>query len=270
MADETSKGGLFDPDNFGAGGFFDDVDGEVVSAEVNTWDEAPDKCFVILGLKKDEDGPDAEIRKEYYTIGDLDKFAPSKDHTRPVYDDGTKMNGNTKWAMLVKSLINAGFPKAKITDDVRFIVGVRAHFNLVSLNIKADSPKFKGKKKEGGPSVLVITKLNDGPSASGTAPAAGKKANTATAGNTTKAVAPAAAAAGGGAAEDKAIEVILEKLGESGELAKRNLPNIMFQNIKDVELRKVAMRLAGDSAWLGSEERPWQFDEGSGTLTMGQ
>lgn len=261
MSTEQAAPGLFNPDNFSAGGFFDDVDCTIVSAEVGTWDEAPDKCFVILGLRKDGDDADTELRKEYYTIGDLDKFAPSKDRTRPVYEDGVRMNGNTKWAMLVKSLINAGFPKTSIADDVRFIAGVRAHVNLVSLNIKADSKGFKGKKKEGGPSVLLITKLLDTPApvSEGTAKASAKK----------PAQAPTAtgtAAANNGAAEEEAVGVILAKLADTGELAKRNLPNIMFQNIKDVEMRKVAMKLAGDSAWLGHADRPWSFDEGSGTL----
>lgn len=260
MSTEQAAPGLFNPDNFSAGGFFDDVDCTIVSAEVGTWDEAPDKCFVILGLRKDGDDEDTELRKEYYTIGDLDKFAPSKDRTRPVYEDGVRMNGNTKWAMLVKSLINAGFPKTSIADDVRFIAGVRAHVNLVSLNIKADSKGFKGKKKEGGPSVLLITKLLDTPAPTGTKASAPKTGRP-------SAAAPAAApAASNGAAEEEAVGVILAKLADTGELARRNLPNIMFQNIKDVETRKVAMKLAGDSAWLSHADRPWTFDEGSGTL----
>lgn len=268
MSEQENAGGLFNPDNFSAGGFFDDVDGTIVSAEVNTWDEAPDKCFVVVGLTKDEDGPDAEVRKEYYTLGDLDKFAPSKDRTRPVYEDGAKINGNTKFALLVKSLINAGFPKSKITDDVRFLVGIRAHFNLASMNIKADSKAYKGKKKEGGPSVLLVTKLNDGAAPAAATKASGGAAKTASApaAGTAPAAASTAASAPAGAAEEAAVGVILEKLSETGELAKRNLPNLMFQNIKDTETRKVAMKLAGDSAWLGHADRPWSFDEGSGTL----
>jgi len=258
-AEQAATSGLFNPENFSAGGFFDDVDGTIVTAEVGTWDEVPDKCFVTLGLRKDGDDEDTELRKEYYTIGDLDKFTPSKDHTRAVYEDGVRMNGNVKFALFVKSLINAGFPKSSIADDVRFLVGLRAHFNIVSLSIKSDSKNFKGKKKEGGPTVLLVTKLLDAaaPVAAKTAPASTKK----------PAQAPTSAApAAADGAEDTAVGVILNKLSETGELAKRNLPNIMFQSIKDVETRKMAMKLASDSAWLGSEERPWTFDEGSGTL----
>jgi hypothetical protein len=271
MSDEQ-KGGLFDPDNFGSGGFFDDVDATIVSAEVNTWGEAPDKCFAIVGLQKDagEGEEPGEPRIEYYTIGDLDKFTPSKDRTRPVYEEGAKINGGTKFALFIKSLIHSGFPKGSISDDVRFLIGVRGHFNLVPITIKADSKKFKGPKKEGGdgPKVLIMTKLLD---AKAPVTGTGTASRPAATGAAKSASAPAAApaAAGGNvAAEEAAVGVLLEKLAESGELVKRNLPNLMFQNIKDVDVRKVAMKLVGDSTWLGSPDRPWKFDEGSGTLTM--
>lgn len=265
------KGSLFNPANQKSGGFFDDVDAEIVGARVGTWEEAPEKCYLIVDLKK-LDGSDEEPRTEYYTIGNLDTFSPSADGTSVVYEENVRMVNSTKAALLFKSLINAGLSEDKIDDDVTFLVGIKAHWGLQDLQIKGDSKGFKGKKKEDGkgPQVLLVTKLLDEAAAPAKAtagkgtPAAAKP----TAAAKPAAAAPAAAPAGDDAAEAAATGTMLELLeANGGKVLKKLLPNLVFKAVKDADERKATLKLTSDAAWLGHGDRPWTFNAETGEVT---
>src|SRR5688572_86579 len=92
---------LFDPEGFGAGGFLDDVDCTIIEARVvngadTPMTEAGDRTF--LKVTFDPDNEDQESRDEYYGLGPIEKFTPSKDNKRVVYEAGTKINKNSKSA----------------------------------------------------------------------------------------------------------------------------------------------------------------------------
>jgi hypothetical protein len=276
MSNEQTGALWLDPDNFAAGGgFMDDVDATIVSAKVDTWAEAEGELFLHVGFLVD--GAE-EVRTEYYRIGSLEKFTASKDKRRAVPAEGARLNQSVKAALFFKSLLEAGFNKADMTPEVTFLEGLRVHLNNVEMKIKGgDSANFKkrggkDKDKEGRvPSVVLITKLLDTP-APAAAPAAAP-AKAAKGGSAPKAAAPAAAAADtGGAADDVTTAAILEVLGEkNGTVAKRLLPTEMFRRLQkeSAEVKSAAMKLVGSNDWLGSGDRPWAFDAGSGDLTLG-
>ncbi len=273
----TENTGLFNPENFGAGGFLDDVDCTTGEVTACTQEELPfevdnDGCYIKVPYVLDEG--DGEPRNEFYRIGDLDKFTPSTDHKKIVVAAGAKMNKSTKAALLINSLVAAGFPAGEIPADnsLGFLSNLHVHVNAVEMTIKGGGGNFKAKKNADGtekkPTVVLITKLLDAKKAGGKKAASTPKAAPA-AGKAAPAAAAAAPAAASGAAA--AVEAaVVGMLSESGELAKRLLPTKLLAAITDAGQRTEAFKLAGNNAWLGSEERPWAFDEKAGTLAMNE
>lgn len=280
MAPEAA-GSLFDPDTFGAGGFLDDVDVEIIAASVVTGADTPMKDTDAVGqtfiktIYKQLADDAAEDRDEYYAVGPIDKFTPSKDGSRVVYEVGTKMNKGRKAAMLMASLLNAGLNKTALPSDgsVAFLVGLKGHVNAVPMPERTQ--KAGGvtgdKKKENRPATCVIfTKLYD----EKTAPKAGAKKQVVngSAGAPTSApaaaAAPQAAAAGGGEVEAETVNCVMTIIMEKGAAQKRLLPTELMQRIADVKVRTAAFKLIGDNAWLGGADRPWSFDAGSGELKL--
>lgn len=276
MVDQA--GSLFDPEGFGAGGFLDDVDCRITDAAVVTGIDTPmkdtdavERTFVKVTFDPDEDTMDA--RDEYYSLGPIDKFTPSKDNKRVVYEAGTKINKNSKAALFFAGLINAGFPKSQLPNDgdVTFLIGLHVHVNNMPMaEMKGGKTGSKFVKKDGtAPSVVLVTRLLEdtvpakSAGATKAAPAAAAKKTGAAPAKATE-----AAPAGNDDAETAVIEAILTIIAEKGMATKRLLPTEMMQRITDAKLRTAAFKLVGDSNWLGGADRPWTFDAGSGELKL--
>lgn len=279
-----SQGGLFNPDNFGQG-FFDNVDAECIAATVGLWKEVPDKTFAIVTYRDVKATPEDSNRVEYYSIGPTERFTPSPDGTRAVYEDGSKMNAGAKFAVFLRSLVNCGFPKSEMADDIRWLIGKRFHLASVEMDVRDDNSNFMKQRAEkakkdgkdapsGKPRAVIATKWwkGDEPdypwkgkAAPGTSTPQAPKPN-GSAGAPTPAAAPAQAAQGGAddAAAEAAIAGLLKTAG--GSLNKRALPNKLFPVFKDADQRKSVIRLAGNNDWLGADSRPWMFDPASGDM----
>lgn len=271
MAPEAT-GSLFDPEGFGAGGFLDDVDCVISEARVVTGLDTPmkdtdaaDGCFVKVVY--DPDGEDQGPREEYYSLGKLDKFTPSKDNKRVVYEVGTKINKSSKSALFFAGLINAGFPKAKLPSDgdVTFLEGLHVHVNNVPMpEFKGKSKRDDGKDKKYPPSVVLVTKILEDK-------AGQRKATRAASGPVAKPNSKVSETTAAGSANEEAematTMAILEIVKEKGMASKRLLPTEMMERITDAKLRTVAFKLIGDMSWLGGEDRPWSFDAGKGEIS---
>jgi len=261
MAKETQQQqmGSFDPETFTGGGFLDDVDVEIIDAEVVTYDfeqKAAMACCLAVTFK--QDGYDEPGRPQYYKIGPVDKFAPSADGSGFVtLGTTTGMNRQAKAALFMAALKNVGFDMTKLAKGVKGLIGVRGHLNTITL------PPFKlpdGTTKSDD-KVTVFSKLGEDAPAK---PAGGKKAAPAAA----KAkAAPAAAAApqADDAVSEAAEAAILNKVAE-GPVAKSSLASLLFNVIKDPALRNPAVKLANNEAWLSDDARPWKYDQGELTL----
>lgn len=279
MTTEQAGGGLFNPENFGTGGFLDDVDCTIAEAGVVTQEALPfetdeDGCYLRVGYLIDDGN--GEVRNEFYGMGPLDKFTPSTDGKKVIVASGAKLGKGRKAALFFASLVNAGFPATDIPVDnsVGFLVGLHVHVNAVEMTLKGGGGSFKPKKNADGsdkkPTVVCITKLLEkaGAKKAGTGTKAAAKPAAAGAAKAAPAAATAAPAAG---EADAAVEaVIVTILGEAGTLAKRLLPTKLMAAITDVPLRTKAFQLAGNAAWIGAETRPWGFDAGSGELSMNE
>lgn len=263
---QQDTGLSFDPTDFTAGGFLDDVDVTVVDAEVVEYDfegkAAEVSCCLAVTFKADD--ADEPSRPQYYKIGPLTKYAPNSSKTGYVSVSGAggAMNKNAKAAHFMAALKNVGFDFAAFkTAGVRGLIGTRLHLTTVTLpafTLRDGTVKSDDK-------VTVPTKLLEAAATGKKAATGGKRA--AGAGKKADAAPAEAAESGGGSAADEAaVEAILGKLAEAGTLAKSSLPSLMFQSIKDAASRNAAVKLVTQDAWLGSEDRPWSYDKGELSL----
>ena len=205
------------PSTFSAGGgLIDDIDVEIVRARFVRYDfegksDSGEK-LCILGVLKDADGNE---HPQYWSAGDLQYFVPSED---PKNEDlngitcvqvGAKevLNGGTNAAIMLNSLVQAGFPEDKLDDgDLRHLEGLTGHVNRVPQPKRNNIAKKEGQRD---PMVLIFTSIK-------TLPGETKKSTTtgkATSAKPNGSAKPAAAAA---PASNGADPALVEEL--TGEL----------------------------------------------------
>ncbi len=267
---------LFDPEGYSeGGGFLNDVDVTVMEARVVTGADSPFKENVdshsrtYVAITFQPDGEDTEPRDEYYGIGPLEKFSPSKDKTRVIAEGEARPNKNAKFSLFIKSLIAAGFNRAELPKDasVSFLVGQRFHV------IQTGMPEMKGgkelKDKDGNEikgKVVLVQAILEAKAVKGTKakPAAAAKSKPA-------AAAAAADDAGDEGGDDMNVTVqgpVLEAVIAKEKLGKRYLPTLIMKAFqKDQATMKAALKLVQDDTWLGSKDRPWSYDAGAAELT---
>ena len=270
MTSENQQAGSFDPGDHTAGGFLDDVDATIVSAEVVTFDFRgtidPPVCAAAISFRPDDADEDAEPRTEYYKIGDLAKFTPSPDKKRYVpVGTATAMNNKSKCSLFMQALKAAGFKMSELNgpEGIKALEGLHVHVNIAPL---PDFTDKDGKTKKDN-KILVVTKILDTP-APGQKAAKGGAKKTAAAPKTNAAAPQAAAPAADADVEAAAVETILAVLGEKGGKAnKTTLPGECFKRITDTATRNAVIKLVGNPAWLGDGERPWQLT--GGELSLG-
>jgi pyruvate/2-oxoglutarate dehydrogenase complex dihydrolipoamide acyltransferase (E2) component len=279
----TQQHGSFEPDEHAQGGFFDDVNATIVSAEVVEFDykgQADPVCALAVTFRQDGNDDPEEDRTEYYRIGALTDFTPSADrqHYVPV-GEKRAMNKQGKGSLFLQALKKAGYEMGKLAGGISVLAGLHVHLNSVPM------PEIKDAKKKDN-TVLIVTKIlgqSDAAAAPAAAkPAAAKKTVTKAAAAkpaaapaaATEAAAPAAAAAPPPAdaeADEKAQEVILALLMEKGgKMNKSAIPPALFKAIPadQAALRNKCIALGSNAAWLGAADvRPWQYE--GGELSLG-
>lgn len=264
--------GSFDPEDHAQGGFFDDVDAVIQTAEVVEFDykgQAEPVCALAVTFRQDGNEDPEDDRTEYYRIGALGDFTPSADRQHYVPTGGKKMNKAGKGSLFMQALKKAGFEMGKLAQGVGVLAGLHVHLNQMPL------PEIKDSKKKDN-TILIVTKILEpvAGAAKAAAPAAGKKAAKPAAGKANGAAgaptpAPTTTAAAGAPdaeAEDKAQEIITSLIAEKGgTINKSAIPPAMFKGIPSDQskLRNACIQLASNAAWLGAEGRPWKYDGGS-------
>ena len=153
------------------GGLIDDVDVEIKSARFVSYDydgKADKPALCLLLVLADTDGTD---HAQYYSAGDLAYFVPSEDPKNPdlngitivAVGEKTAMNGGTNAAIMLNSLVQAGFDESKLdAGDVRVLEGLNGHVNRVPQPKRSNLPSRPGQSQR-DPMVLVFSKINSMP-----------------------------------------------------------------------------------------------------------
>src|ERR1039458_2913544 len=149
------------------GGLIDDVDVEISRARFVEYDfegkiEGGAASLCLLLQLKDADGTE---HAQYYSAGNLTYFVPSEDPknqdlngiTIVKVGDKDNLNGGTNCAIMLNSLVQAGFPEDKLdAGDVRVLEGLNGHVNRVPQPKRTGLAKREGQRD---PMVLIFTKI---------------------------------------------------------------------------------------------------------------
>lgn len=192
------------PDEMVAGGLADDFDGIVREARYAPFDYNgsidQDVLSIQLKIERLEDGleGDEKFITQNWSVGDMKNFVPSLDGTNKVadqtIDDGdgnirtrtgegyfalrvgarSALNNNTNGAQLMRSILDAQFPRDKFSPDIRFMEGIKGHWNRLPPDkkpgtFKNDTPEQKEKASKRD--VLCLTRFDGieaGPTKAGT------------------------------------------------------------------------------------------------------
>lgn len=257
-----------------ATGLIDNVDVTFNEVRVVLWDyngKVPNltpALQVTMGLDDDS------VQVQYYSLGKATDWQPNEDGTQIVaVGKATGIATNSNAALLINSLVNAGFPENKVTDDVRFLEGLKVHMARVPAPKRGGAPK---PPREDGrvfeDTVLVAESIISFPWDKKSTTPKGKPATAGTTAGkpaTAKTTAPAAAAqteAGGDDDIDSRCQAfMLEILAENGNsIAKNQIPGLMLKKAaKDPDKNTMVSRAFQD-AFLSAG--PWEFQNGKVTL----
>ena len=157
---ETIKGASLNPDTFTAGGLPDDID--VIFNKLRYVDDFDYQGAIpapILAVKLDYVTRDGEEGTQHYSAGDLKRLIPSGDGKRAVPvagKDSATIIQTSNLAQLVLSIVNAGFAKDKLTDDISQFEGMGVHVRRVAQAKKAGLKQEEGKREQ---QVMVVSEI---------------------------------------------------------------------------------------------------------------
>jgi len=245
------KGGVsLDPSTFTEGtGLLNDVDAEWKECKFVMWDynkrireEVP---ALMVALQTDD-----ELVEQYWSAGNAKDWVPSSDGKRllPI-GLATTINKASNMAHLMGSLVEAGFPRDKIQDDISVFEGMLTHM------IRIPAPKRPGLKKapradgrEYEETILVVDSIKKMPwEAEEKAAAKGKKG-------------PPKGAREGDPVYEKAVETVGKILKEHGPVDKKQLASLAFNELKTDADRNAIVQLVYKDDFL--QGGPWQFEDG--------
>ena len=199
MATEPQGGASFNPDD--ASGLVDSLRAKITNVVVDFFTANSGAKFVNADFTYEGGG---QKLTEHYMIGPADQWAPnaSKTGVTPLKEGGRLWNKSDIFA-LVKSLVDGGFPKAQVRDDLSVFVGSDVQLQRVTV----DGATYKDKNgAERQRTRMLVTKVYEAgkgaPATKGTAPKAGAKA------------AAAATAAPVNASDDANDAVLTEMIAE--------------------------------------------------------
>jgi hypothetical protein len=255
---------VFSPSSFAVGGgLLDDVDVVVKSAEIAMFDYAgtrPDAVPAIKFTLGIEDGEDVE---QYWSVGKASDWMPSEDGKKLVaIGRATQINASSNAAILLKSIVDAGFPENKVSDDITCFEGIEGHVMRVPAPKRnvTKAPRADGKVYED--TILTFASITKLPWEKAT----GKK-------SASKKSAPAQDvqeetpdAGEEGDLEERTQGILLEILSENPDgVKKQGLPGLIFKKIgaKDPD-RSAILQLAFKDDFLSSG--PWTYNKGQLSL----
>lgn len=207
------------PSTFTQGGLIDDIDAEIIRARFVQYDfegksDNGAKLCVLL-LFKDMEGAESP---QYFSAGDLQYFVPSEDPknadlngiTVVAVGEKTNLNGSTNTALMLNSLVQAGFPEDQLdAGDLRVLEGLVGHWNRVPQPKRQNLPKRPGQEDK-VPMVLICTSIKTMP---GEAKPAAKPTTGKPAASAAKPAAAATASSPAAASDDLKDELSMEIIG---------------------------------------------------------
>lgn len=241
---------VFQPKNMvEGGGLLDDVDAVIKEMRVVNWDYNGKVPVPVPALKAtlEIDGVDGG-HEQYWSMGKGTDWQPSEDGFSVVaVGKATGITRSSNAGILIESMVNAGFPENKVTDDVRCFEGLKAHWTRVSAPKRAGSapkaPRADGRVFED--TILTVGSILSLPGEKKKATAPPKAAAGSSAPKTTAAPAPAAPVAADGDLDDRCTELVMEVLAENPNgVTKSQLPGLVFKKVgKDANKNKIVTRV---------------------------
>ena len=160
MSPKTERGVSINPEDFSKGGILNDVDVEFLETRFMTGEDAAEQTdemakypnleetLFLAALLKTQDGD----QWQYWSSGKLEYFEPSKDGHRAIpVGSSEKLSDSCNAYTLLASIVNAGYPRDKFTDDLSIFDGMLAHV------IRVEQKKRAGLDSEDGKARTVLT-----------------------------------------------------------------------------------------------------------------
>ena len=231
------------------GGLLDNITAKWKQCRFVMWDyNGNGPMSPALKVTMDVDGDEAE---QYWSAGRAEDWAPSKDGTTLVSVGTARgINKGSNLAILISSIIEAGFPEDKLDDNCTVFEGMVAHMVRVPAPKRTGivkTPRADGKTFEA--TILVVDKIEQLP---------GEKKGA----KTTAKAGTATAPDGGGEefdieafAKDTVMEILM---ANDGSMSKADMSKAVFQKLKTGPNRNAVVQLVYKDSWLGEQE--WTFD----------
>jgi hypothetical protein len=274
-----SGGALLNPASFAQGGLIDDVDVTVKASRFELYDydgKSQQPTLALHWTLVDSDGLESE---QYWSAGDPKFFVPSKDGKEAIpVGSRTALAGGSNFAILISSLVNAGYPADDLGSDISVFEGMQVHVARVP------QPKRSGIINRGGENerektVLTVSKIINmpgeapvkkaGAAAAKATPAAAKAGTPAAAKPAAAAKSAPAPAADTGDLDATLTDVTMEALAEAGgSMTKKDLATIAFRApaFTDAKSKAAAPKRAYADEFLTTG--PWSYDPATGTLSL--
>ena len=249
------KGVGFRPTDFtDGGGLLDNADVAWKSCEFVMWDyNGNGPQTPALKVVMDHEGEEVE---QFFSAGKADDWAPSKDGTKLIpVGNATGINRKSNLAILINSLVDAGFPEDKIEDDVSVFEGLKCHMVRKPAEKRPGlvrTPRADGKVFEA--TNLVVDEIQQLPWEKKAA--SGKKAAPKDTEQEQE--------TGGGDDDDveqEAIAAIMEVLEKNPKgIDKKKLAAQVFTKVKASKNRNAISQLVYKDEFLSTG--PWTFENG--------
>ena len=245
----------FNPDTFVRGGMLDDADVTINTLRLVEWDYNGNVDVPCLALHLNAVDSEGNEHDEYLSAGDIKRLKPSEDGKKAISVGGaTGLNMNSNAGIFLTSLINGGFPKDRVSNDLSVFDGTLVHVRRIA---QAQRAGFQPTRKEGREAtVLTVEKVISLPGEQKTGKGKGK-------GAASSKTAPATAAGSATAPvadsdlDAKTVTAVAGILAtNNGTTNKSLLPSLLFAALKDDPDKAKAVQLAFNPIWLGSGERP--------------
>jgi hypothetical protein len=262
MASKSKGGVSFRPDSYvEGGGLLGDVDVTFVSCEFLLWDYNGNSPNSVPAFKAEleVDGQEEHV-EQYFSCGKDTDWEPSEDGKSLVpIGKATGLNKNCNFAMLVNSMIEAGFPADKIDNDCSIFEGLVAHVVRVPEPKRPGlvrQPRADGKEYE--KTIMVVDSIIKLPWEGKNA----KKGTGAAKKGTTAAKGKEAEETGGDdEIKEKVQGAIMEILAKNPKgIDKKKLAGEVFKYFKDDPDKQACVKLAYDDDFLG--DGMWTYEDG--------
>lgn len=225
---EQQAGASFNPDD--ASGLIDTLTGKIAAVVVDYFTTKPTDGSAPKRLVNVDVTYEGQGQKvvEHYLLGNGEEWAPNATKTGAIpVVEGKKIWNKSDVFRWVKSLVDAGFPKAQVGTDLSVFVGTEVIINRVAQegNGATYTDKKTGQTKTR--TTMLVTKILNLPKA---ASARGSQTRT-TAAAPAQSAAPASTEGGGGNYDGQLTEIIIGALGQKGNengLAKEKLLQPIF------------------------------------------